>query len=72
MEGRIIVRHITVAPGHEWQKAEVVVFSFVTQGFDEYMNLVLEDAEEVSMKKGTRKELGTRTCRSTAACTNDL
>jgi small nuclear ribonucleoprotein E len=28
------------------------------QGFDEYMNLVLDDAEEVSMKKKTRKLLG--------------
>jgi small nuclear ribonucleoprotein E len=27
-------------------------------GFDEYMNLVLEEAEEVSMKKKTRKSLG--------------
>ncbi|CAI5468716.1 unnamed protein product [Closterium sp. Yama58-4] len=27
-------------------------------GFDEYMNLVLEDAEEISMKKQTRKPLG--------------
>ncbi|KAH9297165.1 hypothetical protein KI387_028847, partial [Taxus chinensis] len=27
-------------------------------GFDEYMNLVLEDAEEVSIKKKTRKVLG--------------
>ncbi|CAM6102121.1 unnamed protein product [Calypogeia fissa] len=27
-------------------------------GFDEYMNLVLEDAEEVSLKKKTRKPLG--------------
>jgi len=27
-------------------------------GFDEYMNLVLDDAEEVSMKKKTRKSLG--------------
>ena len=27
-------------------------------GFDEYMNLVLEDAEEVSVKRGTRKPLG--------------
>lgn len=27
-------------------------------GFDEYMNLVLEDAEEVSMKRKTRKPLG--------------
>ena len=28
------------------------------QGFDEYMNLVLEDAEEVNKKKGTRKTVG--------------
>ena len=28
------------------------------QGFDEYMNLVLDDAEEVSNKKGTRKSVG--------------
>jgi len=27
-------------------------------GFDEYMNLVLDEAEEISIKKGTRKELG--------------
>mmetsp|Transcript_76780 Transcript_76780/g.156097 ORF Transcript_76780/g.156097 Transcript_76780/m.156097 type:complete len:91 (+) Transcript_76780:131-403(+) len=27
-------------------------------GFDEYMNLVLDAAEEVDMKKGTRKALG--------------
>lgn len=27
-------------------------------GFDEYMNLVLEDAEEVLAKKGTRRALG--------------
>jgi small nuclear ribonucleoprotein E len=27
-------------------------------GFDEYMNLVLDEAEEVSMKKKTRKPLG--------------
>lgn len=32
------------------------------QGFDEYMNLVLEDAEEVSMKKKTRKALGPLPC----------
>lgn len=28
------------------------------QGFDEYMNLVLDDAEEVSIKKKSRKPLG--------------
>ena len=27
-------------------------------GFDEYMNLVLDDAEELSIKKKTRKSLG--------------
>ncbi|KAL5698407.1 hypothetical protein ACHQM5_029450 [Ranunculus cassubicifolius] len=27
-------------------------------GFDEYMNLVLDDAEEVNLKKETRKSLG--------------
>jgi small nuclear ribonucleoprotein E len=27
-------------------------------GFDEYMNLVLDQAEEVSVKKKTRKPLG--------------
>ena len=28
------------------------------QGFDEYMNLVLDDAEEVHIKKKSRKTLG--------------
>ena len=28
------------------------------QGFDEYMNLVLDEAEEVSMKRKTRKPVG--------------
>jgi len=27
-------------------------------GFDEYMNLVLDDAEEINTKKETRKPLG--------------
>merc|ERR1712139_334935 len=27
-------------------------------GFDEYMNLVLDDAEEISLKKKSRKSLG--------------
>jgi len=30
----------------------------VILGFDEYMNLVLDQAEEVSKKKGTRKAIG--------------
>ena len=28
------------------------------QGFDEYMNIVLDAAEEVNKKKGTRKSVG--------------
>ena len=28
------------------------------QGFDEYMNLVLDEAEEVSMKRKARKPIG--------------
>jgi uncharacterized protein YydD (DUF2326 family) len=28
------------------------------QGFDEYMNLVLDDAEEVNVKKKSKKTLG--------------
>jgi small nuclear ribonucleoprotein (snRNP)-like protein len=32
------------------------------QGFDEYMNLVLDEAEEVSMKRKARKPLGKRPC----------
>ena len=28
------------------------------QGFDEYMNLVLDNAEEVNVKKKTRKSVG--------------
>ena len=32
------------------------------QGFDEYMNLVLDEAEEVSMKRKTRKPLGAWQC----------
>ena len=30
----------------------------LSQGFDEYMHLVLDDAEEVNKKKGTRKTVG--------------
>ncbi|KAJ9537642.1 hypothetical protein OSB04_030375 [Centaurea solstitialis] len=35
-----------------------VLFFCLIQGFDEYMNLVLDEAEEVSIKKKTRKPLG--------------
>ena len=35
------------------------------QGFDEYMNLVLDEAEEMSIKKKSRKPLGERLARNT-------
>lgn len=34
------------------------LFPSLSQGFDEYMNLVLDDAEEVHMKTKNRKPLG--------------
>ncbi len=34
----------------------------VMQGFDEYMNLVLDEAEEVSLKRKSRKPLGELLC----------
>ncbi|KAL5654139.1 hypothetical protein ACJX0J_033458, partial [Zea mays] len=42
------------------QEAQEIVFgdSDKSKGFDEYMNLVLEDAEEINVKKNTRKSLG--------------
>lgn len=39
-------------------RASLPCTSFRAQGFDEYMNLVLDDAEEVNKKKGTRKTVG--------------
>ena len=33
-------------------------FILALQGFDEYMNLVLDDAEEVNIKKKSKKSLG--------------
>jgi hypothetical protein len=35
-----------------------VFICHVNQGFDEYMNVVLDDAEELSIKKKTRTALG--------------
>jgi hypothetical protein len=34
------------------------VLIFVIQGFDEYMNIVLDDAAEVNVKTSVRKPLG--------------
>lgn len=36
----------------------LITLSLFPQGFDEYMNLVLDDAEEVNVKKKSRKTLG--------------
>ncbi len=36
----------------------VLLISVIYQGFDEYMNLVLEDAEEVDSKKKSRRAVG--------------
>ncbi|GKC13597.1 hypothetical protein Tco_1010379 [Tanacetum coccineum] len=38
-----------------WIASEMLI---VSEGFDEYLNLVLDQAEEVSIKKKTRKPLG--------------
>lgn len=33
-------------------------FYFYAQGFDEYMNVVLDDAVEINVKASTRKQIG--------------
>ncbi len=38
--------------------ASNIVENSQRQGFDEYMNIVLEDAEEISLKRKSRKSLG--------------
>ncbi|EEH52074.1 uncharacterized protein MICPUCDRAFT_53609 [Micromonas pusilla CCMP1545] len=40
-----------------YENTDVVVEGRII-GFDEYMNLVLDDAEEVNKKKGTKKTVG--------------
>ena len=63
-----VAASLTLAPS-PWpaQKTRIQVMLFENTdlriegriiGFDEYMNLVLEDAEELSTKKATRKALG--------------
>lgn len=58
IEGRIIVSALSPSMlgclPRRWLTAERLAW----QGFDEYMNLVLDDAEELSIKKKTRKALG--------------
>ena len=67
IEGRIIVSqpHSLVQPQDTFAVLDLIRSPFVlckplrhVQGFDEYMNLVLDEAEEVSMKRKTRKALG--------------
>lgn len=67
IEGRIIVRLLLgvilmFAPALRQLLAVYSTLQLSTypcaQGFDEYMNLVLDEAEEVSMKRKTRKPLG--------------
>lgn len=42
------------------------------QGFDEYMNLVLDEAEEVSLKRKSRKPLGQLPCYMYMPCRDSL
>lgn len=44
--------------GEEEKALTCFTFCRLTQGFDEFMNLVLEDAEEIYEKKRMRKKLG--------------
>lgn len=50
VEGRIIVRFAA--------KRLNTALTALFQGFDEYMNLVLDEAEELSLKRKSRKPLG--------------
>ena len=67
IEGRIIVsqpcrlvqpRNTSVVPDLIRSPSVLCELLRHVQGFDEYMNLVLDEAEEVSMKRKTRKALG--------------
>jgi len=40
------------------KKKIIIIFVLVFQGFDEYMNLVLDEAEEIHIKSKTRKPIG--------------
>ncbi|XP_077526448.1 uncharacterized protein LOC144138169 isoform X2 [Haemaphysalis longicornis] len=49
-------------PGQKVQKVMVqpinLIFRYLQNGFDEYMNLVLDDAEEINTKSRQRKQVG--------------
>ena len=52
--------------GRGWAAVRMLMRRCLTwQGFDEYMNLVLDEAEEMSIKKKSRKPLGERLARNT-------
>ncbi|KAK3035577.1 hypothetical protein RJ639_034782 [Escallonia herrerae] len=46
------------AQDHPFEVYSIGLSSNPLEGFDEYMNLVLDDAEEVGIKKKSRKQLG--------------
>lgn len=37
---------------------DLIVHDSLSQGFDEFMNLVMDEAEEVYVKNNTRKQIG--------------
>ena len=41
-----------------WLGDVYVMYNMVSKGFDEFMNLVLDSAEEVYRKKQTRRAIG--------------
>ena len=41
-----------------WLRSHEMTIGLFFQGFDEYMNLVLDDAEEIHSKTKSRKQLG--------------
>lgn len=49
---------IFVSQGNHKKKRSNIFFDIFLQGFDEYMNLVLDDAEEVHLKTKKRRPLG--------------
>lgn len=49
---------VRVCPPSAVPAIKLAPLSSSPQGFDEYMNLVLDEAEEVNVKKKTRKVLG--------------